>query len=502
MTAPDHDLRRRTVHGLFWQFLGVGGQRVVALIAPIFIARTIAKDDVGLFAIVLTGIAVIESLTLFMGEQSTISSARGTDRRYLDTVFTVRVLRSIAITGLLCALAPAFAWFFGTPQYREHYWLTGLFLVLAGNGLIDGLQSPARAARLKGMEFRRIVFCDFLAAVFGMLCTVAFALLWGNVWALLAGHMCGTAMRTLFSYVAAPHRPRIAFDRDALRELLHYSKGAAGAPFLLVMVFASPALVLGRFLYDAQGQRDPGGLAEFDYASRLARLPEDIFLRVLAPVAVPAYALLRHDTPRLRRAWLGAVRTFLLVGMPMSVTLAWCGSALPGIVFGPKYGEVTSLFAIQSLHGGLAGLTAVVGPLFWAVGIPGKDRTAQLFRGMTIYAVGIPATIGYGLIGFAWAMVAGICVALLLSLSAAMRYLTVSPRQLLTSMRDGTAIGAGLGMVLVLLDLVLHPTGWARLLLAAAVSGPLLGMVTLRLLRQRRVAPAVMPVPTPIDPLQ
>ncbi|MBL8728745.1 MAG: oligosaccharide flippase family protein [Planctomycetes bacterium] len=500
MTAPDHDLRRKTVHGLFWQFLGVGGQRIVAMIPLTVIARAIDKDDVGLFAIVLTGIAVIESLTLFMGEQSTISSARGTDRRYLDTVFTVRVLRSIAITGLLCALAPAFAWFFGTPQYREHYWLTGLFLVLAGNGLIDGLQSPARAARLKGMEFRRIVFCDFLAAVFGMLCTVAFALLWGNVWALLAGHMCGTAMRTLFSYVAAPHRPRIAFDRDALRELLHYSKGAAGAPFLLVMVFASPALVLGRFLYDAQGQRDPGGLAEFDYASRLARLPEDIFLRVLAPVAIPAYAHLRHDTPRLSRAWLGAVRTFLLVGVPMSVTLAWCGSALPGVVFGDRYGEITSLFAVQSLHGGLAGLTSVVGPLFWAVGIPGKDRTAQLFRGITIYAVGIPATLYFGVIGFAWSMVAGILVALTLSLAAALRYLAVSPRQLLATMRDGTLLGGALGITLLLLDLVLPTTGLLRVLVAAALSGPVLGMVTLRLLRQRRGAPGVAPRPAAVDP--
>lgn len=501
MSEPDSDLRRKTVHGLFWQFLGVGGQRIIAIIAPVVIARTIAKDDIGLFAIVLTGIAVVESLTLFMGEQSTISSARGTDRRYLDTVFTVRVLRSIVISGLLCALAPAFSWFFGTPEYHDRYWLTGLFLTLAGNGLIDGVQSPARAARLKGMEFRRIVGCDFLAAVLGMLCTVALALLWGDVWALLVGHMFGTAMRTVFSYVAAPHRPRFAFDRDALRELLHYSKGAAGAPFLLVMIFASPALVLGRFLYDSAGKRDPGGLAVFDYAGKLARLPEDIFLRVLGPVAIPAYAHLKHDTARLARAWLGAVRTFLLVGVPMTVTLAWCGSHLPAVVYGDDYGEISSLFAVQSLHGGLAGLTSVVGPLFWAVGIPGKDRTAQLFRSITIYAIGIPATLGYGIMGFAWAMVAGIVVALALSLVAALQYLGVSLRQLLATMRDGSLLGSALLAALLLLDLTLQPTGWTRLLFAGALSGPLLGIVTMRLLRQRRGAPTVVPTPTTGQPL-
>jgi O-antigen/teichoic acid export membrane protein len=472
-----------------WQFLGVGGQRIVALIAPMVIARKIPEADISLFLIVLTGIAVVESLTLFMGEQSTISSARGTDRRYLDTVFTVRVLRSVAISGLLCALAPAFAWFFANPAHSERYWLTGLFLALAGNGLIDGLQSPARAALLKGMQFRRIVLADFAAAVLGMGCTVAFALAWQDVWALLCGHLCATAMRTAVSYVAAPHRPRFVFDRDALHELLHYSKGAAGAPFLLVMIFASPALVLGRFLHN-----EPHALAVFDYAGRLARLPEDVFLRVLGPVAIPAYAQLRHDRERLTRAWLGAVRTFLLVGAPMTVTLAWCGGALPGAVFGPEYGTIGGMFALQSLHGGLAGLTSVVGPMFWAVGIPGRDRTAQLLRCIVIYALGIPAALQFGAIGFAAAMVAGISVALLSSMLAAMNHLALPARQLLATGRDGALVGGALLAALLGIDAVLAPTGWTRLFAAAALSGPLLGVVLVQLLRQRRLPPQPDPL--------
>src|SRR5690606_24672780 len=103
-------------------------------------------------------------------------------------------------------------------------------------------------------------------------------------------------------------------------------------------------------------------------------------LRVLGPVAVPAYAQLRSDKARLARAWLQAVRAFLLIGTPMTLTLAWCGNALPALVFGPVYGSIGGLFAWQALHGGIAGLMSVVGPLFWAVGKPQLDRTAQFFR--------------------------------------------------------------------------------------------------------------------------
>lgn len=492
MTLADGELRRKTLHGLVWQFLGVGGQRIVALVSLMVIARLITDPaDVSLFFIVLGGIAVVESLTLFMGEQSTISSERGLERRYLDTVFTVRVVRSVVISGLLCALAPAFAWFFERPEYSERYWLTGLFLTLAGNGFLDGLQSPARAAKLKTMEFRRVVLGDFAASVLGLVCTCLFALIWGNVWALLLGHLAGTASRTLLSYAVAPHMPRLGFERETLRELFHYSKGAAGAPFLLVMVFASPAIVLGRFLHDE------GGLAKFEFAGRLARLPEDVFLRVLGPVAVPAYAHLRHDKPRLARAWLNALNAFLLVGVPMTVALAWSGTALPAIVFTEKYAEIAGLFELQSIHGGLAGLTAVVGPLFWAVGMPSKDRRAQLFRGIVIYALGIPAAIHYGVIGFACAMIAGISTALVLSLAAALRYLELPARQLFTTGRDGLALGVLLLAILLGVDVAFAPTGWWRIAAVAVTSGPLLGLTMLRLLRQRRAAqPPAAPTPT------
>ena len=70
------DLRGRTIRSLFWQFLGVGGQRIVQLASPIVLSRLLHEDDIGLFVIVLSGNGIVESLTLFLGEQTTMSSER------------------------------------------------------------------------------------------------------------------------------------------------------------------------------------------------------------------------------------------------------------------------------------------------------------------------------------------------------------------------------------------------------------------------------------------
>lgn len=478
MSQSTGSLRHRALRSLFWQLLGVGGQRVVQLAGPIVLWRLLEQHDLGLFAILLSAIGVLESLTTFSGDQTAIWSERGGERRYLDTVFTVRVLRSLVISTCLCALAWPFAWFFGTDETSARYWLPGLFLALAGNGLLDALQSPARAAQMKGLDFRRIALGDFVASLLGLFVRIGFALLWPDVWALIAGHLAGTALTSAVSYAVAPHRPRFQLDRATLRELFHYHKGAAGTPFLLLMVFTAPPFVLGKAI-------GGGAVAVFDGAARLAKLPEDIFLRVLGPVAIPAYAQLQHDRPRLARAWSRAVHTFLLVGTPLTIGLGWCGDALPSIVFGANYVAVPGLLVLLALHGGLAGLTSVVGPLFWAIGQPHFDRRAQFCRCVILYGLGIPAAILFGVLGFALAMCLAIAVTLAMSLWFALRYLDLRAAALAHMARDGFLVGLALACLLLGIDAVLAPTGLVRLGLAAATTGPLLGYLFLRLLRHR-----------------
>lgn len=492
MSEAHGDLRRKTIQSLFWMFLGVGGQRLVQLVGPAVLSRLLIPADIGLFGIVLCGIGAIEALTKFMGEETTIWSRRGAEPRYLDTVFTVHVLRGISICTLLCFASPLLASYFTDPEAAERYWVTGLFLALAGNGLVDGISSPARAIQLKGLAFRRVALGDFCVTLLGTALTIGLAYLRRDVWAMLFGHLGTTALRSAISYVVAPYRPRFHIDREVFRELFTYGRGAAGAPFLLLMVFSAPAFVLGKLV-----SRE--AVAVYDFAGKLAKLPEDIFLRVLGPVAIPAYAQLKDDREKLARAWSGAVHTFLLVGVPLTATLAWCGNALPSVVFGEKYGAIGGLFGLLALHGGLAGLTAVVGPLFWAVAQPQWDRKAQFFRCLTLYALGIPASLEWGAIGFAGATCVAIAVALVFSIVHALPILGLKLRDLGPAARDGIGLGVLLGGLLVLVDLILAPVLWWRLLAAALTAGPLLGCLLLRLLRQRRTSPAVAPSKDPSE---
>ncbi|MBL8753630.1 MAG: oligosaccharide flippase family protein [Planctomycetes bacterium] len=492
MIGAGSDLRRKTLHSLFWQLLGVGGQRVVQFVGIAALWRIVEERDLGLFAILLSAIGVLESLTTFVGDLTSIWSKHGAERRYLDTVFTVRVVRSLLICSVLCALAWPFAWYFANPERDARYWLPGLFLLLAWNGLLDAFQSPARAAAMKGLAFRKVALGDFVAAMCGMGLALGLAVALRDVWALVLGHMASTAIRTATSYLVAPYRPRLRLDREVLGELFRYNKGAAGTPFLLLMIFTAPPFVIGKVIGDI-------AVALFDGAARLARLPEDIFLRVLGPVAMPAFAQLQHDRPRLARAWSRAVHAFLLVGVPMAVGLGWCGDALPEVVFGAKYVAVPGVVALLAVHGGLAGLTSVVGPLFWAIGEPHRDRRAQFCRCVLIYALGIPATLGWGIVGFAAASCVAIAVALLVSLVQALHYLGLRWGELTHAARDGLMVGLVLLATLVWVDYLWTPTGLMRVVATGLAAGPVLAILVLRLMRHRRSADAAPAIDLPPD---
>lgn len=474
-------LRQRTLHSLFWQLLGVGGQRAIVLVQPIVLARSgwITPSDVAAFVAVTVGIGIVEALTMFVGEQTTIVSERGTDRRYLDTVFTVRLLRALGVCAVLCALSWPLGDFFASAESAT-YWLPGMFLCLSFTGLLDALQSPARAVAMKSLDFRRLVVADFTAALFSTATTIVLAAQGFAAWSLVIGHMANPLLRSLLGYWAAPHRPRFCLDRGAVKELLHYNLGAAGAPFVLLMVFSAPALIFRKLL----GQDTV--LGQYEFASKLARLPEDVFLRVVGAVAVPAYTQLRHDRGRLTNAWLQAVQAFLVLGGAMTVAMAWCGDTLPLLLFSQKFGVVPGLFSLLCAHGGIAGLCAVVGPLLWAVGKPHIDRNAQTLRCLVVYGAGIPAALHWGALGFATATILGISTALLWSCWAAIDHLGLPLRQLFGVLLRGSVVGVLLLLGLLAVDLAFAPTGAIRLLVAMAGGALAVAQPALQMLRKRR----------------
>src|SRR4051812_20749005 len=114
-TSSPAPLAASAARGFVWSALSLGGNRLIAFITTVVLARLIAPDDFGVFAAVLTIMLYFEViLDLGIGSAVVYEQEEGVTER-THTAFTTNLLFAAVLTVVLVAVAPQVADFLGIP---------------------------------------------------------------------------------------------------------------------------------------------------------------------------------------------------------------------------------------------------------------------------------------------------------------------------------------------------------------------------------------------------
>ncbi len=450
MTSGD-SLRGRVLAGLMWQVTSRGGERMVRFGANIVLAHLLSPDDFGLMGLVASALAAVEAISFLATDQVILHHDEGRERKFLDTVFVVAVVRSAVLALCILAVAPLLAGFYGQPQAR------GMFMMIALQPLIGGLMNPGAMTLVKDMRFAVWTCYRFSCTILGVGATIGLALAWRSAWALLLGQMITAVVVTVGSYVVAPHRPRWGFDREYWRAIRAYGLRAAGTPLFIALVLQAPALLLGKWA-------GPAVLGAFLLTQTLANIVREMVVQGIGLVFVPAYSVLQHDSERLKSAWQRAFWVVTLFCLPAAAVLGWMGDDLPRFVFGESYGGHPGTFPFLAASGALGAMIAVTGPLFWGVGKPSYDRTAQMVRAGLVFTVGAGMCWKWGGVGLAGGLVVADGCVLWCALVLVRRIIAVEWSEIRSAVWPGVLAAGLLFIILEMVDQWLAPLGGMRLL--------------------------------------
>src|SRR5262249_28263304 len=105
--ADRYSLRSRVFKAGGWTLAGHFGALVMRMISSIVLTRIFAPDVFGVLAVLITISVVITLLTDVGLRQAVIRSPNGADQVFLDTAWTLQILRGIAVwfAGSLVAIA-------------------------------------------------------------------------------------------------------------------------------------------------------------------------------------------------------------------------------------------------------------------------------------------------------------------------------------------------------------------------------------------------------------
>jgi O-antigen/teichoic acid export membrane protein len=222
---------------------GFGGSQILRLASNLILTRLLFPEAFGIMAIVNV---VIQGLMQFSDvgvSPAIMQSKRGDDPAFLNTAWTIQVLRGVALFFIACALAWPLAWFYDEPLLLQ-------LLPVAGLGLLlSGLYPTALDTAKRHLRWGRVTAADFGAQITGIVIAIALAWWLQSVWALVISNVIAAGVTLMFYWLTLPGaRNRLGWERPALRELVTFGQWIFLSTICGFLFNQADKLILGKYL--------------------------------------------------------------------------------------------------------------------------------------------------------------------------------------------------------------------------------------------------------------
>lgn len=320
-------LRSRAIRGSVWTIAGYGANQVLRLGGNLVLTRLLFPEAFGLMALITV---FMRGLTMFsdMGiGPSIIQNKRGDDPAFLNTAWTIQVVRGFLLWLGSCAIALPVAGFYGEPMLARLLPVAGL------TALIAGFNSTALFTCNRHLRLGRLTLLELGAYMPGLVVTIVWAWLSRSVWALVGGMLVIAVIKMVLTHVALPGpRNRFAWDRQAGAAIWRFGRWIFVSTTIAFFAMQSDRLLLGKLV-----PLDLLGI--YSIALMLARLPCEIGLRLSAGVLYPALAAHARDgRAALAKTLLDTRRTVLPPAVAATLALVVLAPSFFRLLYDDRYG--------------------------------------------------------------------------------------------------------------------------------------------------------------------
>jgi O-antigen/teichoic acid export membrane protein len=268
-------LRRRIVRGSFFEMGGYGAQQLLRVASNLILTRLLYPAAFGQAAIVSTlafGLVMLSDVAI---QPCIIQSKRGDDIAFLNTAFTLQVLRGFGLALVMVGLAKPAAWFYREPA------LASLIYIGATQLVVNGLHSTSVFTLRRHLRLGWLNGLDLGTSLVGVIFVVLLARAYPSPRALVVGAIFTSLLGAVAShFLPVPYRNRFAWDKDAAQEIGRFGRWVFGSSTATFLGGQSDRILLGRFLGTAW-------LGVYGIAVNLSDMLSGLILRVVSGVLYP-----------------------------------------------------------------------------------------------------------------------------------------------------------------------------------------------------------------------
>lgn len=386
-------LSERVLQASFWTFLLHGGARTLALIRNVVLARLLSPQDFGLFGIALVVLSILDRFSN-TGLRSAVIQKDEDVREYLDSVWSVHVLRGAALASGLLFGAPYIAEFFEEPDAARLIQMLGLAVLLAG------IVNPGVLYYQRELDRKPLFLQHSGAKIADLATSIVLAFVLRSAWALLFGALAARLTQVILSYVLHSYRPRFRIDWRKARELGRYGRWVFLNNALFFLAYRGDNFLVGKIL-------GAPALGIYMMAYSISEVVTVEISRIATEIGFPAYSRVQGEKNRLQKAFSMAIVLVGSIAFPVALTLWLLAEPVTTVILGERWSEVEIVLPFLAIAGAIRALVANGNAAFNAMGHPVLSFKMNLLGVAVTYAFMLPLIGSRGLWGVALAVAAG-----------------------------------------------------------------------------------------------
>lgn len=386
-------LKNRVINAGSWTLFGHLTSQLIRLGSNLIMTRLLVPEMFGVMAIaniIIIGLAMFSDLGL---KQNIIQSKRGSEPLFLNTVWSVQILRGV-ILSFACLLAAYLltvinhAGLIGADNVYSSGLLPQVLIVLALSPIFQGLESTKVASSNRNLFLKRVVTLELVAQLFGL----AFMLVWvyfdRSIWPLVGGAVFAGFTKMLLSHLILPgHSNKLAWDSKSFDEIFNFGKWMFMSSIFGFLIGQGDKLLLGGLLSSKS-------FGLYSIAALLYAALEGLISKLISNVVFPALGEVNRLNPeRIREKYYKIRLPIDIFCLFLAGFLLFSGSTIVNILYDQRYALSGHMLEILGLLF-LVIRFGVAGQFYLVMGKP-KIMTILIFSRLVFMLVFIP--IGYKL---------------------------------------------------------------------------------------------------------
>lgn len=392
--------RSRAYLGAVWSVLGYGGSQAIRLASNLLLTRLLFPEIFGLMALVqviLQGLKMMSDIGI---STSVVRDERGDEPDYLNTAWTLQIIRGLLIWLISVLAAYPMALAYDSSELV-------LLIPLVGSTVIfQGFTSPAVLSLKRHIQLDKLLLWEISSQFVTTVITVIAVWYFKSIWAIAIGGVSGAFLTCLFSYkLPYNHKIKLSIDRKSARTMLTFGKWIFLSSLVTLVINKGDVLVLGVFLSKAD-------LGVFTIAAIWSRMAYELLQKINQQVMTPLYAMAFRENKSSVKAQMAKTRIRLLaLSLPMIIGLVLGGQLLIDILYDARYQSAGWMLQVLAVGTIAAAITATSANALLSFGDSFGYMIFQVISGILLVICMLVGGSQYGVSG----LIAGVSISKFIS---------------------------------------------------------------------------------------